>query len=81
MNHTEAIKLIMKKSRLTQTDVADRAGLSSKQIVSKLLNQKTTMFYKIVALLDAMGYEMVAMPKNCPPLLEDAYALRREDYQ
>lgn len=81
MNHTEAIKLIMKKFCLTQTDVADRAGLRSKQIVSKLLNQKNTMFYKIVALLDVMGYEMVVMPKNCPPLPEDAYALRREDYQ
>ncbi len=81
MNHTEALKRIMKQGGLTQGDVATRAGLNSKQHVSQLVLHKDTQFRKIVVLLDAMGYEAAAMPKDCPPLPEDVYVLRKEDYQ
>ncbi len=81
MNHTEAIKCIMKRAGLKQGDVAVRAGLNSIQHVSLLVLQKDVQVRKFIAILDAVGYEMVAMPKNCPPLPEDVYVLRREDYQ
>jgi transcriptional regulator with XRE-family HTH domain len=80
MNHTEALKCILKRTGLSQKKVADRLGLRSGTTVSMRMNRETVRLYNIVELLDAMGYEMVAMPKNCPPLPEDAYAIRREDY-
>ncbi len=81
MNHTEALKCIRKRAGLKLSDVAARAGLNSRQLVSKLVLQKDVQLHKIVALLDAMGYEVAVMPKDCPPLPEDVYVLRREDYQ
>ena len=80
MKHTEALKLILKRSGLTQSDIAERLGVRSRTTVSMRMKRETVRLYNIVELLDAMGYEMVAMPKNCPPLPEDAYAIRREDY-
>ena len=80
MNHTEALKSILKRTGLSQKAVADRLGLRSRSTVSMRMNRKSARLYNIVGLLDAMGYEMVAMPKNCPPLPEDAYAIRMEDY-
>ena len=80
MNHTEALKSILKRTGLTQSDIAERLGVRSRTTVSMRMSRETVRLYNIVELLDAMGYEMVAMPKNCPPLPEDAYAIRREDY-
>ena len=80
MNHTEALKLILKRTGLTQTDVAERLGLRSRTTVSMRMNRQTARLYNVLEILDAMGYEMVAMPKNAPPLPEDAYALSKEDY-
>lgn len=80
MNHTEALKRILKQTGLTQSDVAERLGLRSRTTVSMRMNRQTARLYNVLEVLDAMGYEMVAMPKNCPPLPEDAYALSKEDY-
>ena len=80
MDHTEALKSILKRTGLSQRAVANRLGLRSSATVSMRISRKTARLYNIAELLDAMGYEMVAMPKNCPPLPEDAYAIRREDY-
>ena len=81
MNHTEALKSILKRTGLSQKAVADRLGLRSRSTVSMRMNRKSARLYNIVGLLDAMGYEMVAMPKNCPPLPEDSFPVRWEDYQ
>lgn len=80
MTHTEAIKCILKRSGMTQDEIAEQIG-SSRTAVTMRVNRKTTCFCNILEILDAMGYEMVATPKNCPPLPEDAYALRKEDYK
>ncbi len=80
MNHTEAIKLIMNRSGLTQKDIAERLSVSRTAITMRV-NRKAAYFNNVLEVLDAAGYEMVAMPKNGPPLQKDAYALRKEDYQ
>lgn len=80
MNHTEAIKLIMNRSGLTQKDIAERLSVSRTAITMRV-NRKAAYFNNVLEVLDAAGYEMVAMPKNGPPLPKDAYALRKEDYQ
>ena len=80
MNHTEALKSILKRTGLSQRAVANRLGLRSRSTVSMRMSRETARLYNIAELLDAMGYEMVVMPKNCPPLPEDAYAIKREDY-
>ena len=81
MNHTEALKSILKRTGLTQTEITKRLGFRSHGTVRMRMNRKTVRLYNIVELLDAMGYEMVAMPKNCPPLPEEALVIRWEDYQ
>ena len=81
MNHTEALKHILRRTGLTQTEIGKRLGFRSPGTVRMRMNRKTVRLYNVVELLDAMGYEMVAMPKNCPPLPENAYAIRWEDYQ
>ena len=81
MNHTEALKCILNRTGLTQTEIGRRLGFRSHGTVRMRMNRKTVRLYNIVELLDAMGYEMVAMPKNCPPLPEDALVIRWEDYQ
>ena len=80
MNHTEALNHILKRTGLTKTEITKRLGFRSHSTVRMRMNRETVRLYNIVELLDAMGYEMVAMPKNCPPLPEDAYAVKREDY-
>lgn len=79
MNHTEAIKLIMKQSGLEQVDIAERIGIARTSVTMRI-NRKRARLYNIVELLDAMGYEMVAMPRNGPPLPKGTYAISREDY-
>lgn len=79
MNHTEAIKLIMKQSGLEQGDIAERIGIARTSVTMRI-NRKRARLYNIVELLDAMGYEMVAMPRNRVPLPKDTYAISREDY-
>ena len=81
MNHTEALKCILKRTGLTQSEITKRLGFRSHGTVRMRMNRKTVRLYNIVELLDAMGYEMVAMPKNCPPLPEDTFVIRWEDYQ
>ena len=82
MKHTEAIKSIMKRTGLTQVEVAASLGLRSRATVSMRINRERAWLHNIVEILDVMGYEMVAMPKeDYRSIPEDAYVLRREDYK
>ena len=81
MNHTEALKAVLKHTGKTGVQLAAELGLKSNSTISMRINRKTVWMYNVLELLDACGYEMVAMPKSTLRLPEDTFVLRKEDYE
>ena len=81
MNHTEALKAVLKQTGKTGIQLAAELGLNSSSTISMRINRKTVWMYNVLEILDACGYEMVAMPKSSLRLPEDTFVLRKEDYK
>ena len=81
MNHTEALKAVLKLTGKTARQIGVELGLSSNSTISMRINRKTVWMYNVLEILDACGYEMVAMPKSSLRLPEDTFVLRKEDYE
>lgn len=80
MNHSQAVTLIKKQTGLTNKAIAEQLGLRSHATIAMRTGRESVQLYNILEILDVMGYEMVAMPKNSPPFPEGAYVISREDY-
>ncbi len=80
MIHTEIIKAIMRKKRVTQTEIAYALGFTS-STVSLRLSRKRCSIMNTVDILDVLGYEMVIRPAKKEPPAENEYVLHSRDYE
>ena len=81
MNHTEALKAVLKQAGKTGVQLAAELGFRSNSTLSMRINRKTVWMSNVLEILEACGYEMVAMPKSSLRLPEDTFVLRKEDYE
>ena len=59
MNHTEAIKAVMKETGTRQIDLVKQIGVKSQTVISARINQDNISVKAMLEILDAMGYELV----------------------
>ena len=81
MNHTEALKAVLKQAGKTGRQLATELGFRSSSTLSMRINRKTVWMSNVLEILEACDYEMVAMPKSSLRLPEDTFVLRKEDYK
>lgn len=81
MNHSEALQAVLKQTGKTSTQIGAELGFRSKSTIRMRINRRTAYLSNVLEILEACGYEMVAMPKSGLRLPEDAFALRKEDYE
>lgn len=81
MNHSEALQAVLKQTGKTSAQIGAELGFRSKSTIRMRINRRTAYLSNVLEILEACGYEMVAMPKSSLRLPEDAFVLRREDYE
>lgn len=81
MRHTEIIKAIMRKRKITQLDLAMALGLANSSSVSLRINRKNGTIMNTAEILEALGYEMVIRKAKKEPLAENEYVLHSRDYE
>lgn len=80
MNHSDAVKAVLKYVGKSEAQLTAEFGFRSNRTISMRINRESARLDSILEILDACGYEMVAMPKKNPKLPEDTFVLRKEDY-
>ena len=81
MRHTEIIKAIMRKRKITQGDLAMALGLATSSTISLRINRKNGTIMNTAEILEALGYEMVIRKAKKEPLAENEYVLHFRDYE
>ena len=81
MNHSDAVKAVLKCVGRTEEQLTAEFGFRSNRTISMRINRKSARLDSILEILDACGYEMVAMPKSGLRLPEDTFVLCEEDYR
>lgn len=76
MTHTDIIKSIMYYRRMTQTELAERAGLSGQGRVSDRLNRKNCTVKGLAELLKGLNCELIIREEDG---LE--YVIKADDYE
>lgn len=59
----EAIKIAMKSKKITQTTLAEMVGVKSQSVIAERLKMDNISINVVLDMLDAVGYEMVIVPK------------------
>lgn len=80
MKHTEAIRLHMAGTGVTQKDMAEALGLKSQSSVSERISHKNISVKNLTEILDIIGCELVIQPKFEGERPEGQYVLERADY-
>ena len=60
----EAIKTAMKSKKITQTTLAEMVGVKSQSVIAERLKMDNISINVVLDMLDAVGYEMVIVPKT-----------------
>ena len=82
MKHTEIIRDIMRKKRITQQVLAEKMGFYGASSVSlRLTTRKKGTIMNTVDMLEALDYEMVIRPVSKEPLGPNEYLLHSSDYE
>ena len=81
MNHTEALKAVLKRAGKTEAQLAAELGFRSNRTIAMRIHRESVWLKNVLEILDACGYEMVAMPKSSLRLPEDTFVLQKEDYE
>ena len=82
MKHTEIIKDIMRKKRITQSVLSERMGFYGPSSVSlRLTTRKNGTIMNTVDMLEALDYEMVIRPASKEALGPNEYLLLASDYE
>lgn len=63
MKATEAVREVMKKEGVKQSDLCERIGIKQPTL-SERLSQKNVSVRKLNEMLNVMGYKVVVVPKN-----------------
>lgn len=64
MTEQEVAKNVMRVTRTTQADIAERMGLAGQSTVSMYLRGKSMRVDSLLTMLNACGYELVARDTN-----------------
>lgn len=59
MNHTEAIKAVMRETGTKQSHLVKQLGVKSQSVISERINHDNISVKAMLEILDAMGYELV----------------------
>ena len=81
MKHPTVIKLIMTRHRVSRKHVADKLGVKDVNTLFKDIYHDTFYMNRMVAVLDALGYQLVFRPKGNGTMPEGCYPIRWSDYQ
>lgn len=82
MKHTDVIRDIMKKKKITQRELAKEMGFFGPSSVSlRLTTRRGGTIMNTVDMLEALDYEMVIRPVSKGPLGQNEYLLRARDYE
>ena len=81
MKHQTVIKLIMTRLRVSRTAVAQKLGAKSVSVLFSDIYHDNFYMNRMVAVLDALGYQLVFQPKGKGTLPEGCYPIRWSDYQ
>jgi|GEM_PF-6682031 len=64
MTVTAILKSIMKAIKMKQSTLAEKVGAKSESVISSRMTMKNMGVNMLVEMLDCMGYELVARPKD-----------------
>lgn len=64
MKEQEVIRRVMKEKHMTQTDVAVACGKKNQSYISMLLQGKSMRVDNLVKVLNACGYDLVAIDRS-----------------
>jgi len=64
MNAQDIVKALMEEQGVNQTTMGKRIGTQQKAVWANLYKQKKISTDKMVQMLDALDYELVAQPKS-----------------
>ena len=80
VNHTQAIKKVMKDTKTRQIDLAERIGAKSHTVISERVNYPNISLRTMLEMLDAMGYELLVRQSR-DEQRDGEYPIRLSDYQ
>ena len=80
MKHPTVIKLIMTRLRVSRTAVAQKLDIKDVNTLFKDIYHDTFYMNRMVAVLDALGYQLVFQPKGNGRMPEGCYPIRWSDY-
>lgn len=80
MKHPTVIKLIMTQRRVTRKHVANKLGIKDIGTLFKDINHEHLYINRLVAVLDALDYQLVFQPKGKGTMPERSYPIRWSDY-
>lgn len=81
MRHTEIIKAVMKDTNTRQIDLVERLGAKTQSVISGRINHANIGVVALAELLEAMGHEIIIVPKSDKDRAVGEYVIRLEDYQ
>ena len=81
MKHPTVIKLIMARLRVSRTAVARKLGTEDVSALFRDIYHDCFYINRMVAVLDALGYQLVFQPKGKGTMPEGCYPIRWSDYQ
>ena len=81
MRHTEIIKAVMKDTNTRQIDLVERLGTKTQSVISGRINHANISVIALAELLEAMGHEIMIVPKSDEGRAVGEYVIRLEDYQ
>lgn len=79
MKIKDVIRLVMKETRTTQQQLADRIGAKHQSVISERLKMDNLSINKALEMLEALGYEMVIQEKRRGRKREDQITIERSD--
>ena len=80
MKHPVVIKLIMARLGVRRKQVAQKLGTTDDHTLFSTIYHDNLYMNRMVAVLDALGYQLVFQPKGEGRMPEGCYPIRWSDY-
>ncbi len=79
MKIKDVIRLVMKETKTTQQQLADRIGAKHQSVISERLKMDNLSINTALEMLEALGYEMVIQEKRRGRKREGQITIERSD--
>lgn len=79
MKHPMVIKMITRRYRVNNKQVAQKLG-ENERALTREINSESIRINRMITILDALGYQLVFQPKGSETLPEWSYPIRWSDY-